>query len=190
MRSKAATVTEYLASLPADRRAALAEVRRIIRENLDPLVEEGMQYGMIGYYIPHRVYPAGYHCDPAQPLPFAGLASQSGHMSLYLCWMYYNAPALQALKKAWTTTGKKLDMGASCIRFKRLDDLSLDVLGKVVKAMPATKFIEMYDAVRPAPRKKAPAKSASKLPSPKKPPPKTTKKASPKARAARPKPRR
>ena len=75
MQSSAATVKEYLAQLPADRRVELEAVRAVIRKNLDNRYEEGMQYGMIGYYVPHRVYPAGYHADPAQPLPFAGLAS-------------------------------------------------------------------------------------------------------------------
>jgi hypothetical protein len=83
MQSKAATVEQYLASLPEDRRTALGAVRKVILNNLDKDFEEGMQYGMIGYYVPHRVYPAGYHCDPRQPLPFAGLASQKNYMSVY-----------------------------------------------------------------------------------------------------------
>jgi hypothetical protein len=76
MQSKAKTVSQYLKELPADRRQALEAVREVIKRNLDADVEEGMSYGMIGYYIPHRVYPPGYHCDPKQPLPYAGLASQ------------------------------------------------------------------------------------------------------------------
>jgi hypothetical protein len=84
MQSKAVTVEGYLAQLPADRRAAIEAVRQIILKNLDKDYEEGMQYGMIGYYVPHHVYPAGYHCDPRQPLLFAGLASQKNYMSLYL----------------------------------------------------------------------------------------------------------
>src|SRR5687767_8101656 len=82
MQSKAATVEEYLTELPPDRRAALAIVRDVIKRNLDKDFEEGMQYGMIGYYVPHRVFPAGYHCDPKQPLPFAALSSQKNHMGL------------------------------------------------------------------------------------------------------------
>ena len=88
MQSKATTVEQYLSELPEDRRKAIEAVRQVILENLDKDYEEGMQYGMIGYYVPHRVYPAGYHCDPKQPLPFAGLASQKNHMALYLMCVY------------------------------------------------------------------------------------------------------
>ena len=88
MRSKAKTVDEYLDSLPLDRQVALRAVRATILANLDRDYAEGMQYGMIGYCVPHRVHPAGYHCDPRQPLPFAGLASQKGYMALYLMPVY------------------------------------------------------------------------------------------------------
>lgn len=80
MQSKATAVTEYLNELPDDRRAAITKVRQVIRKNLPKGIAEGMQYGMIGYFVPDKIYPAGYHCDPKQPLPFAGLASQKGHM--------------------------------------------------------------------------------------------------------------
>ncbi|MCC6130446.1 MAG: DUF1801 domain-containing protein, partial [Acidobacteria bacterium] len=128
MQSKAPTVDEYLASLPEDRRAALAAVRDVIRKNLDPSYEEGMQYGMIGYYVPHSVYPAGYHCDPKQPLPFAGLASQKGHMSLYLMCVYGDSEQEKWFREEWAKTGKKLDMGKSCVRFKKVEDLALGVI--------------------------------------------------------------
>ncbi|MBL8759785.1 MAG: DUF1801 domain-containing protein, partial [Phycisphaerae bacterium] len=82
MQSKATTVAAYLKELPEDRRAAISAVRDVILKNLDPTFEEGMNYGMIGYYVPHSAYPAGYHCDPSKPLPFAGLASQKQHMSV------------------------------------------------------------------------------------------------------------
>src|SRR5690606_5713012 len=88
MQSKAKTVDEYLKSLPEDRRQALASVRRTILANLDSGFEEGMQYGMIGYFVPHRVFPAGYHCDPKQPLPYAGLAAQKNHLALYAGCLY------------------------------------------------------------------------------------------------------
>ncbi|HEV7488121.1 MAG TPA: DUF1801 domain-containing protein [Thermoanaerobaculia bacterium] len=88
MQSKATTVSDYLASLPPDRRTAIEAVREVILANLDHDYEEGMQYGMIGYYVPHRVYPAGYHADPKQGLPFAGLASQKNYMSVYLMGLY------------------------------------------------------------------------------------------------------
>src|SRR5258707_3534246 len=88
MQSTATTVEQYLAGLPDDRRSAIEAVRNVILKNLDTDYEEGMQYGMIGYYVPHSVYPAGYHCDPRQPLPFAALASQKNYMSLYLMSLY------------------------------------------------------------------------------------------------------
>ncbi|HZK81831.1 MAG TPA: DUF1801 domain-containing protein, partial [Humisphaera sp.] len=88
MKSNAATVEQYLAELPEDRRAAIGAVRDVILKNLDADYEEGMQYGMIGYYVPHRIFPAGYHCDPKQPLPFAALGSQKNHMAIYLMSVY------------------------------------------------------------------------------------------------------
>src|SRR5580700_2777009 len=88
MQSKATTVERYLAELPPDRRAAVSAVREVILSNLDAGYAEGMQYGMIGYYVPHSIFPAGYRCDPKQPLPFAHLASQKNYMSLYLMCLY------------------------------------------------------------------------------------------------------
>ena len=149
MQSKAATVDQYLASLPEDRREALKQVRKVILENLDKSYEEGMQYGMIGYYVPHSVYPAGYHCDPKQPLPFSGLASQKQHMSLYLLGVYGSEEMKQQFIDAWIASGKKLNkstMGKACIRFKKVDDLPLDVIGKTIKSMSAKKYIAHYEA--------------------------------------------
>src|ERR1700751_3164546 len=125
MQSKARSVKDYLAELPGDRRAAIETVRKVILKNLDADYEEGMQYGMIGYYVPHRVYPAGYHCDPKQPLPFAALASQKNYMSLHLMCLYGAGEHLKWFRKSWAKTGKKLDMGKCCVRFKKLDDLPL-----------------------------------------------------------------
>ena len=146
MISKASTVKEYLASLPEDRRAAIAKVRGIILKNLDGDFEEGMQYGMIGYYVPHTLYPAGYHCDPKQPLPFAGLASQKSHMALYMMCLYSDAKNQEWFKKEWAKSGKKLDMGKSCIRFRKVEDLALDVIGQAVARVGARKYIENYES--------------------------------------------
>jgi hypothetical protein len=145
MISRAATVREYLASLPEDRRAALEEVRRVILKNLDKDFEEGMQYGMIGYYVPHRLYPAGYHCDPKQPLPFACLASQKNHMALYLMCLYSDAKNQEWFRKEWAKSGKKLDLGKSCIRFKKVEDLALEAIGKAVARIPARKYVSNYE---------------------------------------------
>lgn len=144
MQSKALTVKGYLAEQPPDRRAALDAVRAVILENLDPDYEEGMQYGMIGYSVPHRVFPAGYHCDPKQPLPFAGLASQKNHMSVYLMCVYGDSEHAAWFREAWARTGKTLDMGKACIRFKRVEDIALDVIGEAIRRVPAAKYIEKY----------------------------------------------
>lgn len=145
MQSKAKTVDAYLAELPADRREALEAVRKVIRKNLDKNYEERMGYGMMGYAVPHSVYPPGYHCDPKQPLPFAGLASQKQSMSVYLMSVYMTPAELTWFTAAWAKTGKKLDMGKSCIRFKTVEDLALDVLGEAIRRMPAKKYIEQYE---------------------------------------------
>ena len=145
MKSKATSVAQYLAELPVDRREAIEAVRKILRENLDKTFEEGMQYGVIGYYVPHHVYPAGYHCDPKQPLPFACLASQKNYMSLYLGCVYGAAEA-KRFQTAWAKTGKKLDMGKCCIRFRKLTDLALEVIAETLRGVSAKKFIEFYDS--------------------------------------------
>lgn len=146
MQSKAATVNDYLASLPDDRREVIEVVRKVILQNLDKDYEEGMQYGMIWYYVPHRVYPTGYHCDPKQPLPFAGLASQKNYMSLYLMCTCSESPLAAWFREAWKQSGKKLDMGKACIRFKKIDDLALDVVGETIRRVPAKKYIEFCQA--------------------------------------------
>lgn len=142
-----ATVNDYLASLPEDRRKALQAVRKVIRANLDPKYEEGIQYGMIGYYVPHKVYPAGYHCDPKQPLPFASIASQKNHMAVYMMCLYGSPEAERRFREDWAKTGKKLDMGKACVRFKRLEDLPLDVLGAAIKRVPAKVYLAHYESL-------------------------------------------
>ncbi len=141
MKSAATTVDEYLKGLPEDRRAAISAVRKIILANLSKGYEERMTYGMIGYVIPHSIYPAGYHCDPKQPLPFANLASQKNHMAIYLCNVYGDKATEQWFRKAWQAAGKKLDMGKSCVRFKKLEDVPLDVIGQVIARTPVKSYI-------------------------------------------------
>ena len=165
MQSKATTVEKYLAELPADRRAALEVVRRVILKNLDNHYEEGMAYGAIGYCVPHRVFPQGYHCDSKQALPFAALASQKNYMSLYLMCCYGEGSLKDWFNEAWAKSGKKLDMGKSCIRFKSPDDLALDVIGEVIRRVPAKKYIANYVGVlerTPAEKSAARAKSAKR----------------------------
>lgn len=195
MQSIAATVEQYLAELPADRRAAIQQVREVILKNLDRGSDgksgyaEGMSYGMIGYFIPHSIYPSGYHCDPKQPLPFAGLASQKNHMSLYIMPLYGDGPHWWDFKSAWARTGKKLDMGKCCIRFKKVEELALDVIGNAIGKTSVKSYIAFYENALKANEKAAaqrreariavaPAKkkSTAKKPTTKKAIKKTTKK--------------
>jgi uncharacterized protein YdhG (YjbR/CyaY superfamily) len=156
MQSKAATVAHYLAELPEDRRKTLNAVRELIRANIDPGFSEGMGYGMMGWSVPHSRYPAGYHCNPKEPLPFAGLASQKNHMSLYLCLPSMGEPNAEAdaeadwFRAAWAKTGKKLDMGKGCIRFKKVEDLALEVIAELFRRMSVDKFVAQYEAARAA----------------------------------------
>ncbi|MGD9690812.1 MAG: DUF1801 domain-containing protein [Phycisphaerales bacterium] len=145
MQSRAKTVEEYIASLPPDRREAVAAIRRVILANLDRGIEEGMYYGMIAYFIPHSVYPPGYHCNPDQPLPFAGLASQKHHLSVYLMSVYADSPEEKWFRQAWARTGRKLDMGKCCVRFRTLENAALDVIGEAIRRAKVPAFIEYYE---------------------------------------------
>ena len=160
MQSKATTVQQYLDELPPDRRAAIDAVRGVILANLGEGYEEAMQYGMIGYCVPHRLYPPGYHADPKQPLPFTALASQKNGMSLYL-WVHID-PAQDAwFREAWKQSGKKLDMGKSCVRFKRAEDLALDVIGEAIRRAPVEVFVRCYEAsLKPGARAGRPVSAA------------------------------
>ena len=155
MQSTASNVDDYLAELPADRRVIVETVRKVILENLDSKYSETISYGMIGYAVPHSVFPAGYHCNPKQPLPFAGLASQKNYVALYLMGFYVGCSDtletddLTWFRAAWEASGKKkLDMGKACLRFKKLDDVALDVIGQAIRRMPADRYISRYLEVR------------------------------------------
>lgn len=145
MPSKATTVKQYLAGLPADRRNALEAIRKVIKANLDKDFEEGIQYGFIGYYIPHKVYPYGYHCDPKTPLPFAGLASQKNHIGVYLMGIYGSKTEEAWFRKSWAKSGKKLDMGKSCVRAATLEGFDLKTIGEAIKRVTAKKYIAGYE---------------------------------------------
>lgn len=144
VKSNATTVKDYLASLPDDRRVAIEAVRQGILKNLDKDYEEGMMWGMIGYAVPHRVWPLGYHCDPSKPLMMCSLASQKNNLTVYLMSVYGEKSEREWFQKAWAWTGKRLDMGGCCIRFKKLEDAALDVIGKAVRRTPAKAYVENY----------------------------------------------
>jgi uncharacterized protein YdhG (YjbR/CyaY superfamily) len=145
---RATTVTQYLAALPADRRAALSAVRKTINDNLPDGYEEGMQFGMIGWYVPLSMFPAGYGENSKVPLPLVALASQKSGMVLhFLC--FYGHPTLSTwFASEYKKSGKRLDMGKGCVRFKSLDDLALDVVGRTIARVPVAEHIANYQAAR------------------------------------------
>ena len=157
----ASTVAEYLAALPADRRAALSAVRKVINENLPDGYEEGMQFGMISWYVPLSLYPAGYGENSKVPLPVVSLGSQKSGMVLHFIGLYLNPSLSTWFRTQYQKSGKKLDMGKGCVRFKKLDDLALDVIGHTVARVPAEEHIATYQAAR--------GRSAKAKKSPKKP---------------------
>ena len=148
MPTQATTVEQYLRELPEDRRVAMKAVRQVILANLDPEYEEGMQYGMIGYYVPLERYSNTYN---GQPLAVAGLASQKRHLSLYLMGIYADEDAGSWFRERWESTGKKLDMGKSCVRFRRVEDVPLDVIAEAVRRVSVKDFIAGYERSARAP---------------------------------------
>lgn len=146
MQSKAKTVAQYLAELPPERRAAVEVVRKVILKNLPPGYEEGILYGMIGYFVPHKLYPPGYHCDPTKPLAFVNLASQKNYLSLYMMCIYGPSEHANWFRTELAKTGKKLDMGKACIRFKQVDELPLDLIGRTIARFPIKTYIAWYEA--------------------------------------------
>ena len=147
MQSKATTVADYLNELPEDRRAAISKVRAVIRKHIPKGFAEEMGYGMICYVVPHKAFPAGYHCDPKLPLTFAGLASQKNYMSLYMMTAYH-PKVEQWLQGEFAARGKKLDKGKCCIRFKKLEDLPLDVIAEAIGRVSMADYIEIYEDSR------------------------------------------
>ncbi len=146
--TKPATVDAYLKALSPDRLEMVQALRKVVNDNIRGGLVEGMQYGMIGYYVPHSIFPAGYHCDPKQPLPYAGIASQKSHVGFYFMCSYMN-PELDAwFRKAWASTGRKLDMGASCVRVKKMDDIAFDVIAELVRKVPGDEYVKIYESIR------------------------------------------
>lgn len=145
MQSKAKSVQEYLNSLPDDRRATISTVRKVILKYLPKGYQEIMQYGMISYAVPLSLYPPGYHCGKDVPLPYAALASQKNYMSLYLCNIYGDKRTEKWFRNEFKASGKKLDMGKSCVRFKKVEDLPLGVIGEAIARTTVRDFISLYE---------------------------------------------
>ena len=146
MQSKAATPEEYVESLPDDRREAVNKLRKVIRKNLPKGFVEEMSYGMIGYVVPHKLYPKGYHCDPKLPLPFLNIASQKNFIAVYHMGIYMNPKLLEWFTNEYPKHSKrKLDMGKSCLRFKKPDEIPLDLIGELASKMTVKEWIALYE---------------------------------------------
>ena len=145
VKSDAGTVQDYLDELPDDRRESMQAVRRVVLDNLPDGYEEMMLYGMIGWAIPLEVYPETYN---GHPLAYASLGNQKNYMSLYLMNVYGDEVTEEWFKERYAASGKKLNMGKSCVRFKRADDLPLDLIGEVISRTPAEDYIRYYEQSR------------------------------------------
>jgi len=145
MRTEITDIEEYLDTLPAERQAAIRAIRDIIRQNLPAGYEEVMNWGMIAYQVPLAVFPKTYN---GQPLLFAALASQKNYMSLYLNCIYTDEQRREKFETDFQATGKKLDAGKSCVRFRQLEDLPLEVIARVIASTPPEEFIKMYQDTR------------------------------------------
>jgi Domain of unknown function (DU1801) len=152
MTHDAASLSEFLASLPEDRREAISKVRAVIRKNLPKGYVEQFGGGMIHYVVPHKLFPAGYHCDPSKPLAYLSLASQKNHMAIYAMCVYQDQKRLEWLRAEFAAQGKKLDMGKSCIRFKKLENLPLDVIGRLVASVPVADYVQGYEDALKVPK--------------------------------------
>lgn len=148
MQSKAATVEEYIQSLPEDRAIQIQSIRKVIKKNLPKGFKETMQYGMISYVVPHTLYPAGYHCNPQDAVPFVSLASQKNFIALYHMAIYQGALHDWFVKEWKKSSDKKLDMGKSCIRFKKFEDVPLKLVGELMTKISPTQWIELYEKTR------------------------------------------
>ena len=145
VQSSAKTVDEYLRQLPDEDRKVLSAVRKAVRTSLPNGYEEAMANGMISYGVPLSRYPKTYN---KQPLAYVALAAQKNHYALYLMCAYTDPAQMETLEEGFRAAGRKLDMGKSCLRFKSLDDIPLDVIGRVVASTPVERYIEMYEASR------------------------------------------
>ena len=139
MQSKAATIKEYLAEMPPDRRQAIQAVRQTILENLPEGYEEVINWGMITYQVPLEIYPDTYN---KKPLMYAALANQKNHMAVYLTGIYMDEDLNQDFEEKYRATGKRYDVGKSCVRFRKLDDLPLELIGESIQAISLDEFVE------------------------------------------------
>lgn len=148
MASKATTITQYLGELPQDRKQIVTLIYATIKKNLPKGFEDCINYGMIGFVVPLSTYPNGYHCAPGTPLPFLNIASTKSHIAIYHMGLYSSKPLFDWFTSEWTKhSSKKLDIGKSCIRFKKPEDVPIELIGELAKKITPKQWIEMYESV-------------------------------------------
>lgn len=146
MKANGISVDEILDKMPEDRAEVFKKLHRVIVKNLPKNFEAGISYGGLGYVVPHSVYPAGYHCKPSEPLPFAGIASQKNSINFYHMGMYASPKLLEWFVSEYPKHSKrKLDMGKSCVRFKKMDEIPFELIGELMTKMSAKEWIEIYE---------------------------------------------
>jgi uncharacterized protein YdhG (YjbR/CyaY superfamily) len=147
MQYKATSAEDYINQAPEERQEALKKLRKIIKDNLPKGFQEGIQYGMIGYFVPHSIYPNGYHCNPKEPLPFMSFASQKNSINLYHSGIYANPELYKWFVSEFTKhCSQKLDMGKSCIRFKKIEAIPFDLITELASKMTVENWIKLYEA--------------------------------------------
>jgi len=147
MKIEADSPDQYIGQLADDRKDAMTKLRQTILDNLPEGFEETMNYGMIGYVVPKSIYPAGYHCDPKLPLPFINIASQKNFVAVYHLGLYADKPLMDWFTSEYPKhTKAKLDMGKSCIRFKKAEQIPFDLIGQLAGKLTVEKWIEMYES--------------------------------------------
>ncbi len=146
MQSKAATVEQYIQELPDERREAIKKLRKAVKDNLPKGFEECMNYGMIGYVVPHKLYPNGYHVDPKTPLPFMSIASQKNFVALYHMGLYGDDKLLKWFTDTYAKVCKtKLDMGKGCVRLKKMEDIPYALVGELSSKINPKQWIQAYE---------------------------------------------
>jgi len=144
--SKPTTIKEYIASIPADRQAAFKKLQNTIKSNLPKGFKETLSYGMLGWVVPLKTYPDGYHCDPKLPLPFANLANQKNFIAVYHSGMYADKKIYEWFVEEYPKHCKyKIDMGKSCVRFKKLDDIPYDLISELMRKFTVDEWINLYE---------------------------------------------
>jgi len=156
MKQPGKTVDEILVNVPQDRVVPFNKLHEVIIKNLPKGFEPSISYGGVGYVVPHKLYPAGYHCNPKEPLPFAGIASQKGSINFYHMGIYADPKLLKWFQSEYPKhTSQKLDMGKSCVRFKKLDDIPYKLIGELMKKISMKEWVETYEKnIHPSGRKK------------------------------------